>query len=98
METGIFLTETTDYFYGRHTDLVHKFNTSVSHMLNDLLTDCDILTGLQLFWVNRDGCHMWDRKCSLFLEHSLWGVHDFTHSLYIYIVYYWICQFKDYVY
>ena len=30
--------------------------------------------------------------------HSLWGVHDFTHSLYIYIVYYWICQFKDYVY
>ena len=23
-------------FYGRHTDLVHKFNTSVSHMLNDL--------------------------------------------------------------
>ena len=29
--------------------------------------------------------------------HSLWGVHDFTHSLYIYI-YYRICQSKDYVY
>ena len=29
-------------FYGRHTDLVNKFNTSVSHMLNDLFTDCDI--------------------------------------------------------
>ena len=24
--------------------------------------------------------------------HSLWGVHDFTHSLCIYIVYVWICQ------
>ena len=23
---------------------------------------------------------------------------DFTHSIYIYIVYYWICQFKDYAY
>ena len=29
-------------FYGRHTDLVHKFDTSVSHMFNDLVTDCDI--------------------------------------------------------
>ena len=30
------------YMYGRHTDLVHKFDTSVSHMFNDLFTDCDI--------------------------------------------------------
>ena len=29
-------------FYGRHTDLVHKFDTSVSYMLNDLFTDCAI--------------------------------------------------------
>ena len=29
-------------FYGRHTNLIHKFDTSVSHMLNDLFTDCDI--------------------------------------------------------
>ena len=29
-------------FYGRHRDLVHKFDTSVSNMLNDLFTDCDI--------------------------------------------------------
>ena len=29
-------------FYGRHTDLVHQFDTSVSHMFNDLFTDCDI--------------------------------------------------------
>ena len=28
--------------YGRHTDLVHKFDTSVSHMFNELFTDCDI--------------------------------------------------------
>ena len=24
------------------------------------------MTGFQLFYVNRDGCHMWGRKCSLF--------------------------------
>ena len=28
--------------YGRHTDLVHKFDTAVSHMLNGLFTNCDI--------------------------------------------------------
>ena len=28
--------------YGRHTDLVHKFDTSVSHVLKDLFTNCDI--------------------------------------------------------
>ena len=29
-------------FYVRHIDLVHKFDTSVSHMLNGLFTNCDI--------------------------------------------------------
>ena len=29
-------------FYGRHTDLVHKFDTSVSHILHGLFTNCDI--------------------------------------------------------
>ena len=29
-------------FYGRHTDLVHKFVTSVSHMFNGLFTNGDI--------------------------------------------------------
>ena len=28
--------------YGRQTDLVHKFDTSVSHMLKDFFTNCDI--------------------------------------------------------
>ena len=28
--------------YGRHTGLVHIFDTSVSHMLKDLFTNCDI--------------------------------------------------------
>ena len=32
------LQTTSRKFYGRHTDLVHKFDTSVSHMF----TDCDI--------------------------------------------------------
>ena len=29
------------------------------------------MTGFQLFWINRDGCHMWGRKCSLFPEHLI---------------------------
>ena len=29
------------------------------------------MTGFQLFWVNRDGCHIWGRKCSLFLKHFI---------------------------
>ena len=29
------------------------------------------MTGFQLFLVNRDGCHMWGRKCSLFPEHLI---------------------------
>ena len=44
------------------------------------------MTDFQFFCVNRDGCHMWGRKCSLFPEHMIslpLGVHDFTHSLYI---------------
>ena len=57
-------------------------------------------TGFQLLWVNRDGCHMWGRKCSLS------GTPDFTPfgefmilpTHYIYTIYYWICQFYDYVY
>ena len=28
--------------YGRHRDLVHKFDTYVSHMLKGLFTNCDI--------------------------------------------------------
>ena len=41
--------------------------------------------GYDTFYVNRDGYHSWGRKCSLFPKHiyihSLWKVHDFTHSL-----------------
>ena len=53
------------------------------------------MTGFQLFWVDRDGCHMWGRKCSLLLEHLIslpLGVHDFAHSLYIH---YRIWMFSD---
>ena len=82
-------------FYGRHTDLVHKFDKSVSHMLNGLFTNCDIWL-VSIFWViNRDGCHMWGITCSAGTPDSLplrssW----FTHSLYIYITYYWIVSFR----
>ena len=47
------------------------------------------MSGFQLCGVNRDGCHMWGNKCSLFPEDLIslplspkFNVHDFTHSLY----------------
>ena len=75
-------------FYGRHTYLVYKFDTSVSHMLKGLFTNCDTWL-VSLCCVHRDGCHMWGRRCSLFHQHMIppiWGVHDVTHSLYIIII------------
>ena len=40
LQTAILLDPT---IYGRHTELVHKYDTSVSHMLNGFFTNCDIL-------------------------------------------------------
>ena len=43
---GVFFMETSDNFfrkfYGRHIDLVHKFDTYMSHILKDVFTNCDI--------------------------------------------------------
>ena len=49
---------------------------------------------------NRDGCHMWGRKCSLFQEHTISlplgsSMISPIHHTYIH---YWICQSTDYVY
>ena len=45
IETRIFLKETSfRKFYGHHADLVHQFDTSVSHMLNGLFTNYNIVS------------------------------------------------------
>ena len=49
------------------TDLVHFCVTYVEPFVHQLWH----MTGFQLLWVNRDGCHMWGRKCSLFPEHLI---------------------------
>ena len=36
------------------------------------------MTGFRLFGINRDGCHMWGKKCSLVPEHLI--------SLYIHYI------------
>ena len=61
------------------------------------LTPLCHMTGFQLFSVNRYGCHMWDRKCSLFLEHiiSLPLGSSWFHPFIIYTLHN-LC--KDYVY
>ena len=45
IEAGIFYMQTSDYFrkfYGRNTYLVHKFDTSVTHMSDGLFANCDV--------------------------------------------------------
>ena len=45
IEAGIFYMKTSDYFRklcGRHLYLVHKFDTSVSHMSDGLFANCDV--------------------------------------------------------
>ena len=58
-------------FYGRHTDLVHKFDTSVSHMLNGMFTKCDIRLVSSYFGQIMTGATCGTGKCSLFPEHLI---------------------------
>ena len=60
------------------TDIVHKIDTSVSHiMLKGLFTNCYTWLISSCFGYAHYFRNTW--------FHSLWGVHDFTHSLYIHI-------------
>ena len=97
IEAGIFFTETSDYLkklYGRYIDLVHKLDTSGPHLLTGLFNNCVVYL-FQVFCVNRDGCHKWARKCSLFPENqiSLPLMGSRVHTFIIYTL-----QSSDYVY
>ena len=52
---------------GHYMAVIHSFFTNLTLLCHQLLH----MTGFQLFGVNRDGCHMWDRKCSLFPDHMI---------------------------
>ena len=74
IEAGIFFMETSDYF----SECIWSSCRSCSHIWHFGVTYVDgfvhqlwYMTGFQLFWVNRDGCHMWGRKCSLFSEYLI---------------------------
>ena len=72
IEAGIVFTKTSDSFrkfYGRHTDLVHTFATSVSHMLKGFVHQ--LWPFFRYVQVDRDGCHMWGWKYSLLPEHLI---------------------------
>ena len=69
-----------------------------THMLKGLFIICDMWLVSIYFCIESWRVHMWGIKCTLFWNtwfHALWGVHDFTNSLYIN---YRICQSMDYVY
>ena len=60
-------------------------------MLNGLFTICDIWLVSSYLGVNRDGCTCGAGTAHSFRNtwfHSLWEVHDFTHSLYSLYIHY----------
>ena len=72
IEAGIYslrkLQTTFKKLYGRHTDVVKKFDTFCVTYVEGFVHQLWHMTGFQLFC---DGCHMWGRKCSLFPEHMI---------------------------
>ena len=44
------------------------------------LPSSQTVTGFQLFCVDRDGCHMRDRKCTLFPEHLITQMWSISHA------------------
>ena len=55
----------------RHLVIAH-FDTSVSHnYVEGFVHQLCHITGFQLICLNHDECHMWGRKCPLFLEHLI---------------------------
>ena len=77
--------------FGNYMVVIQTLFTNLTPLCHIYWMVCSLTVTYDWFpviWVNRDGYHMWGRKCSLFPEHlihSLWGVHEFTHSLYIFI-------------
>ena len=77
-------------FFGNYMVVIQTLFTNLTPLWH--------MTGFQLFWIHRDGCHMWGRKCSLFPEHlvALPLGSSWFHTFIIYTLQ--ICQSKDYVY
>ena len=91
IEAGIFFTETSDYFseilWSSCRPCSQIWHLYVTYA-EGLFTNCDIwLVSTCVAGNGRSFRNTW--------FHSLWGVHDFTHSLYMHYI---ICQSKDYVY
>ena len=95
IETGIFFTEISDYF-SKILWLSYRPCSQIWHLICWMVCSLTVTYDWStVIFVNHDGCHMWDRKCPLFLEHmislplgSLW-----FYSFVIYIISHWICQF-----
>ena len=86
--------------YGRHTDHVNKCDTSVSHMLKGLFINCDIWLASSYWGVIATGatCGAGNADTSGTPDFTPFGEFMISPIHYIYIIYYWICQFYDYVY
>ena len=70
---------------GNSMDAIHTLYTNLTLLCHIRWRVCSrtVIHDRFPFKVNRNGCHMWDRKFSLFPEHFLCGVHNFAYSLYV---------------
>ena len=81
--------------FGNYMVVIQSLFTNLTPLGHICWMVCSLTVTYDWFpviWRRSWRVHMWDRKCSHSFRntwfHSLWGVHDFTHSLYIYIYIY----------
>ena len=89
IEAGIFFTETSDYFSEILWSSYRPCSQICSHMFNGLFTNYDIslvssYLGLIVTCAACGAGNAHSFRNTWF--HSFWGVHDFTHSLYIHYI------------
>ena len=72
---------------GHILEIMHTSLCATSTMMIYLDISVFHLAGFQLLCVNRDGCHMWGRKCLLFSEHMISFPCGEFMILFIYYIY-----------
>ena len=67
---GIFLMETSEILWSSYRPCSQSWHLCVTYV-EWFVHYLWLMTGFPLLVVNRDGCYMWGRKCSLFPEHLI---------------------------
>ena len=97
IEAGIFFTETSSYFSEILWSSCRPCSQIWRLYVEGFVHQLWHVTGFQLLGVNRDGCHIWGKKCSLFPEHLI-SLPLGGSWFYLFIIYTLQNLSKDYVY